>query len=57
MQEMATVRLSFWKALEELGGFHDGIYVLLSVMIRPVAAALFQSELVKGIKVEGTDDS
>ena len=57
MQEMATVRLSFWQALGDLGGFHDGIYVLISIMIRPVAATLFQSELVKGIKVEASEDS
>ena len=41
MQQMATVRLSFWTALSDLGGFHDGIYVLVKAFIAPVAASLF----------------
>ena len=52
MQQMATVRLSFWQALSDLGGFHDGIYVLVKAFIAPIAASLFQSELVKGIRVD-----
>lgn len=52
MQQMATVRLSFWQALSDLGGFHDGIYVLVKAFIAPIAASLFQAELVKGIRVD-----
>ena len=52
MQQMATVRLSFWQALSDLGGFHDGIFVLVKAFIAPIAASLFQAELVKGIRVD-----
>ena len=49
---MATVRLSFWQALSDLGGFHDGIYVLVRAFIAPIAASLFHAELVRGIRVD-----
>ena len=53
---MATVRLSVWQALSDLGGFYDGIFVLVKAFIAPVAATLFHTELVKGIRVDPNAD-
>ena len=55
MQQMTTIRLSFWTALSDLGGFYDGLYVLIRFFVMPIAASFFQAELVKGIRVRSTD--
>ena len=51
---MTTIRLTFWEALSNLGGFYDGLYVLIKVFVMPIAASFFQAELVKGIRIEST---
>ena len=41
MQQMTTIRLSFWTALSDLGGFYDGLYVLIRFFVMPIAASFF----------------
>ena len=52
MRDMSRVRLSFWQALGDVGGFHDGLILLVTGLIRPLAAARFQNDLLKSTLVE-----
>ena len=41
------IRYNFWMALGDVGGLHDGLYIILSVIIMPIAATLFENDLLK----------
>ena len=41
-------RYSFWQALSDIGGFHDGLTLLLKLLMMPFARALFNNDLVQG---------
>ena len=43
-------RYSFWMALGDIGGFHDGMNLLVGILMGPLSAALFfQSFVVGGV--------
>ena len=48
MQVMQRVRYNFWQALADVGGFHDGLKLLVSLFIAPVSSILFENDLLKG---------
>ena len=48
MQVMQRVRYNFWQVLADVGGFHDGLTILVSMVIRPIAATFFVNSLIKG---------
>ena len=35
-------------ALGDVGGFHDGLYLIFSFLLGPIAATLFENELMRG---------
>ena len=39
-------------ALAQIGGLSDGLYIIASFLVNPVAAALFERDLVKKSLVE-----
>ena len=47
MQDQSRVRYSFWKALGDIGGLSDGLYLIFQVLIGPVVAAYFERDLLK----------
>ena len=48
MQEEKRIRYSFWTALGDIGGFHDGLTLLMHVFMNPIAAILFENSLLRG---------
>ena len=48
VQEESRTRYSLWTALGDIGGFHDGLTLLMQVVITPIAATLFENDLLKG---------
>ena len=42
------IRYNFWMALADVGGFHDGLFLLLSFLMSPFAATLFKNDLMRG---------
>lgn len=45
MQDQSRVRYSFWKALGDIGGLSDGLYLIFRVLIGPIVAAYFERDL------------
>ena len=45
VQMQSRTRYSFWQALGDIGGFHDGLLLLLRYLVAPIAATLFQNDL------------
>ena len=41
-------------ALADVGGFHDGISLILSLFLAPIAATFFENDLLKGKLYEET---
>ena len=41
------MRTSLWLALAEIGGLTDGFNLIAALLVSPVAAALFERDLVK----------
>ena len=41
-------------ALADVGGFHDGIKLILSIFLAPIAATFFENDLLKGNLYEET---
>ena len=41
-------RYTFWAALGDIGGFYDGLNLLISIFLAPLSSALFFNDLVKG---------
>ena len=54
MSEKSRVRYSFWDALADIGGFHDGLVLLITIVIGPYAAYGFFVELVSKLRKEPT---
>ena len=50
MSEKRRVRYSFWDALGDVGGFHDGLVLLIRIVIGPFAAHGFYLELVTKLR-------
>ena len=46
------VRYSYWDALSDVGGFHDGLSLIIRILIGPFAANFFQNDLIKKSKQE-----
>ena len=42
------IRYNFWMALGDIGGFHDGLFLVLSLFMSPYAATLFENDLMRG---------
>ena len=43
---------SFWDALGDVGGFHDGLVLLIKILVGPFAAHGFFLDLVKMLRQE-----
>lgn len=41
---MSRTRLSFWTALGEIGGFYDGLSLLVKIFMGPLSSAFFYTE-------------
>ena len=41
-------RYSFWQALGDIGGFHDGLYLLINITMAPLSASMFFNKFVHG---------
>ena len=48
MRKIQRQRYSFWAALGDIGGFYDGLNLLISSFLDPFSSALFFNDLVKG---------
>ena len=48
MQIQKRIRYSFWMALGDIGGFHDGLFLMLSFFMGPFASTLFENDLMRG---------
>ena len=46
--------LNFMEVVENVGGFYDGLYLLLNIFIAPLAATFYEQDFVKGFKKEPT---
>ena len=44
--ELKRVRYNFWDALGDIGGFHDGIILLIRILMGPFAAHSFIMDLI-----------
>ena len=47
IQVLGRKRYNFWNALENVGGFHDGLCLLVSLVMAPIAATCFENDLVR----------
>jgi len=47
---MTRTRYSFWDALGDVGGFHDGLVLLVRFFMAPYSAALFFADFLKNGK-------
>ena len=48
LQIEKRIRYNFWMALADIGGFHDGLFLVLSLFMSPFAAKLFDNDLMRG---------
>ena len=48
MREQKRISYSFWQALGDIGGFHDGLCLLVAIVMRPFSANNFQKDVLKG---------
>ena len=44
----SRTRYSFWTALGDVGGFHDGLTLLMKVFMASIAAISYENDLLKG---------
>ena len=44
---MTRKRYSAWEVLSDIGGFHDGVVLIVSYFISPLASTLFQVDLLR----------
>ena len=47
MQVSSRVRYSLWQALGDIGGFHDGLFMVVRFLIAPIAATFFHKEILQ----------
>ena len=48
VRNLTRTRYSFWTALGDIGGFYDGIIILARILMSPLSAAIFMSDLTGG---------
>ena len=46
--QFQRLRYTFWAALGDIGGFYDGLNLLINIFLAPLSSALFFNDLVKG---------
>lgn len=44
---MTRTRYSFWQALGDIGGFHDGLVLLVRLFMGPISAFVFKADFLK----------
>ena len=47
IQVVKRVRYNFWMALGDIGGFYDGLKLLITFFMAPISAILFENDLLK----------
>ena len=52
MQVSSRVRYSLWQALADVGGFHDGLFLIVRFLIAPIAATFFHREILRKDLIE-----
>ena len=50
-------RYNFWQALGDIGGFHDGLYLLMNMIMGPVSVGLFINNFANGAHFSPKPDS
>ena len=50
MKKFSRKRYSFWEALGDIGGFFDGLRLLIGLFMAPLSGAFFTDDFVKGAK-------
>ena len=50
VKKFSRKRYSFWEALSDIGGFFDGLKLLIGLFMAPLSGAFFSDDLVKGAK-------
>ena len=50
------VRYSFWELLGDVGGFHDGLFLVVAIVYAPFSAFAFTLDFVRGSAVDGGDN-
>ena len=48
--DQKRVRYSFWDVLGDVGGFHDGLVLLIRIVVGPFAAHGFFLDLIKKLR-------
>ena len=46
-QVIKRIRYNFWMALGDIGGFYDGLKLLLSFFMAPIAALFYENDLLR----------
>ena len=49
-QEQKRVRQNYWDALADVGGFHDGLFLIMNSLLAPFVAHRFLMDLVSDSK-------
>ena len=44
IKTMSRTRLSFWTALGDVGGFYDGLLLLIKLFMSPISALFFSAD-------------
>ena len=47
IQVIKRIRYNFWMALGDIGGFYDGLRLVLALFMAPIAAIFFENDLLK----------
>ena len=47
IQVVKRIRYNFWMALGDIGGFYDGLRLVLTFFMAPIAALFFENDLLK----------
>ena len=47
MQVDKRVRYNLWMTMADVGGFHDGIYLIFSQFIGPIVAIFYENDLLQ----------
>ena len=47
LQVEKRIRYSLWTALSDVGGFHDGLKLVLDLVMAPMAATFFENEILR----------
>lgn len=47
MQILTRVRYNFWMLLADVGGFHDGLRLLVSFLLAPITAIFFENDMLR----------